>query len=227
GLWLFVHWTDGLAYVGMHSRLGEYIGRIVILAAATAGPAAMASGALLPALWAAWGERGGVGHPLGDLSAANMLGGVIGAVAAGFVIVPLIGVRGGLLAAAVAYVVLADMLASPQSRLRPLAYAALLTIVVADPLRAPLVHLRSAGETLRALIEGAPGIVTVVEAGDHRQLRLDNYYVLGGSAAATNERRQGLLPLLLHSDPRRVAFIGLATGITASAGPALGVPETT
>ena len=98
---------------------------------------------------------------------------------------------------------------------------------MADPLRAPLVHLRSAGETLRAIIEGAHGIVTVVEAGDDLQLRLDNYYVLGSSAAATNERRQGLLPLLLHPDPHRVAFIGLATGITASAGPALGVQETT
>ena len=127
GVWLFVYWTDGLAYVGMQSGLGEYLGRIVILAAATAGPAALASGAILPALWAAWGDRGGVAHPLGDLSAANMFGGVIGAVAAGFVIVPTIGVRGGLLAAAVAYVVLADLLASPQSRLRPLAYAALLT----------------------------------------------------------------------------------------------------
>src|SRR5437773_1814380 len=58
-------------------------------------------------------------------------------------------------------------------------------------------------------------------------LRLDNFYVLGGSAAATNERRQGLLPLLLHPAPRRAAFIGMATGITASAGAALGVDETT
>src|SRR5262245_2629256 len=227
GLWLFVYWTDGLTYVGMQAGLGEYVGRIVILAAATAGPAALASGAILPALWAVWGDHDGVGHPLGDLSAANMLGGVIGAVTAGFVVVPTIGVRGGLLVAAAVYIVLADLLASPQSRLRPLAYAALLIVVVADPLRAPLVHLRAAGETLRALFEGAHGIVTVVEAGDDLQLRLDNYCVLGSSAAATNERRQGLLPLLLHPDPRRVAFIGLATGITASAGPALGVPETT
>jgi spermidine synthase len=51
--------------------------------------------------------------------------------------------------------------------------------------------------------------------------------VLGGTAAATNQRRQGLLPLLLHPEARRVAFVGLATGITASAGPALGVQETT
>jgi spermidine synthase len=227
GLWLFMYCTDGLAYVGMQSGLGEYIGRIVMLAAATAGPAAMASGVVLPALWSAWGDRGGVARPLGDLTAANMLGGVIGALAAGFVIVPTIGVRGGLAVAAAAYVVLADLLASSQSRFRPLAYAALLTIVMAHPLRAPLVHLRSTGETLRALIEGAHGIVTVVEASDDLQLRLDNYYVLGSSAAVINERRQGLLPLLLHPDPRQVAFIGLATGITASAGPALGVQETT
>ena len=227
GLWLFVYCTDGLAYVGMQSGLGEYVGRIVILAAATAGPAALASGAVLPALWAAWGAHDSVAHRLGDLTAANMLGGVIGALVAGFVVVPTIGVRGGLAAAAVVYVVLADLLASPQSRFRPLAYAALLTIVVAHPLRAPLIHLRSAGETLRTLIEGAHGIVTVVEASDDLQMRLDNYYVLGSSAAATNERRQGLLPLLLHPDPRQVAFIGLATGITASAGPALGVQETT
>src|SRR5206468_8351703 len=58
------------------------------------------------------------------------------------------------------------------------------------------------------------------------QLRLDDYYVLGGSAAATNERRQGLLPLLLHPAPRKVAFVGMATGITASAGSALDVETT-
>jgi len=51
--------------------------------------------------------------------------------------------------------------------------------------------------------------------------------VLGGSAAARNERRQGLVPLLLHPRPRRAAFIGMATGITASAAAALGVDETT
>jgi spermidine synthase len=82
-------------------------------------------------------------------------------------------------------------------------------------------------DTLRATAEGASGIVTVVDSDGDLQLRLDNYYVLGGSAAAVNERRLGLVPLLLHPNPRRAAFIGLATGITASAGPALGVDETT
>ena len=227
GLWLLVYWTDGLAYIGMRTGLAEYLLRILVLATITVGPTAVASGMVLPALWAAWGDQTSVAHPLGDLSAANLFGGVLGASATGFVIVPTLGVRGSLLVAAVVYVLLADLLAAPQSRFRPLAYAVLLAIVVVNPLRAPLVHLRPEGETLRDMKEGASGIVTVVEADGDLQLRLDNYYVLGGSAAATTERRQGLLPLLLHPNPHRVVFIGLATGISASAGPALGVEETT
>src|SRR3989441_8052262 len=226
GIWLFVRATDGLAYVGMQTGLGEYVLRIVGLAAATAGPGALASGAVLPALWAAFGDRDGAARPLGELTAANTLGAVGGAVAAGFVVLPAIGLRTGFLLAAVAYVVLADLVAPAGTRLRPLGYAALLALVALDPVRTPLTHLAS-GETLRALAEGPAGIVTVVDTGDDLQLRLDNYYVLGGSAAATNERRQGLLPLLLHPAPQRVAFVGMATGITASAGPALGVGRAT
>lgn len=226
GLWLFVALTDGLAYVGMQRGLGEYLLRIVGLAGATAGPVALCAGIVLPALWAAWGTDSSAARPLGDLSAANSLGGIAGALATGFVVIPLLGVRGALLAAALGYVVLADVVAPRAGRWRPVAYAALLLIALADPLRAPLVNLRS-GETLRAVAEGASGIVSVVETADDRQLRLDNFYVLGGSAAATNERRLGLVPLLLHPRPERALFIGLATGVSASAGPALGLPDTT
>ena len=226
GFWSFVHLTGHLGYVGMQTGLGEYLVRIVGLAAATAGPGAVASGAVLPALWAAFGGRGGAARPLGELTAANTIGAVAGAVAAGYLVLPTIGLRAGVLLAAAAYVVLADVVRPAERRGRALAYAALLAIVLLDPLRAPLAHLAPA-ETLRRSAEGASGIVTVVDTGDDRQLRLDNFYVLGGSAAARNERRQGLLPLLLHPAPRRAAFIGMATGISASAGPALGVSETT
>jgi spermidine synthase len=227
GFRVFLAATDGLAYVGMRTGLAEYVARIVALAAATAGPTALASGVVLPALWAAWGERHNPGRPLGDLTAANAVGAALGSVAAGFVVVPTIGARGGLLLATVAYLVLADALAPARGPLRPLAWATLLAAVLATPLGAPLTHLRGPAETLRATLEGPGGTVTVVEGDGDLQLRLDNYYVLGGSAAAANERRMGLLPLLLHPAPRRVAFIGLATGITASAAPALGVAETT
>lgn len=227
GVWGFMRWTGGLAYMGMHTSLAEYVMRIVALAAVTVGPAALASGAVLPALWAAWGGHDGAARPLGDLSAANTFGGIAGALAAGFVAVPWLGLRGALLLAGVGYVVLADVICPPSSRLRRFAYAVLLAIVVANPMSAPLVHLTADHDVLRATSEGPSGIVTVVESDGDLQLRLDNYYVLGGSAAETNERRLGLVPLLLHPQPHRVAFIGLATGITASAAPALGAEETT
>ena len=227
GLWLFVYLTDGLTYFGMRAGLLEYLLRITALAAVTVGPTAIASGMVLPALWAAWSDRLSAAHPLGDLSAANFFGGVLGTMATGFLIIPILGIRGSLLATAVMYLLLADLLAPAQGRFRPLAYAVLLAAVVANPMRAPLVHLRSEGETLREMAEGASGIVTVTEGGGDLQLRLDNYYVMGRSAAAVSERRQGLLPLLLHPNPHSVAFIGLATGISASAGPALGVEQTT
>ncbi len=222
---LFVGLTGGLGYVGMRTGLGEYLLRIVGLVAVTAGPGALASGAVLPALWAAFGECESAARPMGDLMAANTLGAVAGALVAGFVVLPEMGLRAGFAAAAVGYVLLA-VLAGPARGWRRLAPAlALLAVVLGDPRRTPLVHLRP-GETVQAMAESPAGVVTVVDTGDDLQLRLDNYYVLGGSRAAEPERRQGLLPLLLHPAPRRAAFIGMATGISASAGPALGVEQT-
>jgi spermidine synthase len=226
GVWSFVQLTDGLAYVGMQRSLGQYLLRIVGIAGATVGPGALASGIVLPALWAAYGDRKGVARPLGDLAAANTLGAIAGALAAGFAVLPGLGLRAAFLAAAVAYALTATWIAPARSSLRPLALAALVAALLLDPRRAPLAEL-APGEHVREAIESAAGVVTVVDTGDDLQLRLDNHYLLGGSAAATTERRQGLLPLLLHPAPQRVAFVGMATGISASAGPALGVPDTT
>src|SRR5439155_1761763 len=95
GVWIFVRATDGLAYVGMRTGLAEYVMRIVGIAAATAGPAALASGAVLPALWAAYGDRSGAARPIGELAAVNALGAVVGALTAAFVVLPTVGLRGG------------------------------------------------------------------------------------------------------------------------------------
>lgn len=47
-----------------------------------------------------------------------------------------------------------------------------------------------------------------------RAIVLQNQYILGSSSARVEQDRQGFLPLLLHPSPKRVTFIGLATGIT-------------
>ena len=48
-------------------------------------------------------------------------------------------------------------------------------------------------------------------------MKLDNFYVLGGTASTGDERMQAHIPLLLHPAPKQVAFLGLGTGITTGA----------
>jgi len=226
GVRAFVWSTAGLGYFGMNSGLAEYLARIIGLAMACAGPVAIASGAVLPALWAACADRQSVSRPIGALTAANLTGCVLGALVVASVALPALGLRGAFLATALGYSLCAWAAAAGIAWARWGSVAVLLVVVLLDPRRTPLRHL-TGGETLRASAESGSGIVTVVETWDDLQLRLDNYYVLGGAAAEQNERRMGLVPLLLHPEPRRVAFVGMATGITASAAPMLGVPRTT
>jgi spermidine synthase len=168
-----------------------------------------------------------VSRPLGELTAANLLGGAAGALGAGFVLLPALGIRGALLATIVGYVVLADVVAPRTLRLRPLGWAVLLVAAVLPPTRVPLVRPPDASYVVRAVREGPGGVAAVVDSGRDLKLKLDGSYTLGGSGDARGDRRMGLVPLLLHPAPQRAAFIGVATGITASAAVAAGVPDIT
>jgi spermidine synthase len=60
--------------------------------------------------------------------------------------------------------------------------------------------------------------VAVVQYFDgNRSLLVNNRFTMGGTGAATAERRHADLPLLLHPNPRRALFLGLGTGITFAA----------
>ena len=63
--------------------------------------------------------------------------------------------------------------------------------------------------------EGAVAVVAHPSFG--RAILVSNQYLLGSTSAAADQRRQAHLPLLLHPRPERVAFIGVATGITPGA----------
>jgi spermidine synthase len=58
------------------------------------------------------------------------------------------------------------------------------------------------------VVEDARGVAT---------LHIDNRQQEGSSATRLADARQALLPLLLHPAPRRALFLGLGTGVTASA----------
>lgn len=225
---LFFQATDGLAYLGGRLGWGGYLLAVAGLALPVVVLPGTVLGAVLPYLLRLLQEGGRpAGEAIGRLIAANTLGAILGALAAGFLILPLFGAWRGLVLLAGLYLLLFAALAL--SRLRDLRRPAALAGAAAALLLAALLPQQpqalrldpARGERLVELLEGSRASVAVVARGEDRLLRANNYYTLGGTGSRVSERNQGLLPLLLHPEPRSVFFLGMGTGITAGAALAL------
>lgn len=162
---------------------------------------------------------GPAGERMGGLLAANTAGAIAGSLAASFVLLERLGLWGALVLLGAGYALLAiaasGSLRAAGATASLLAAGAALVLMVANPLRLPVVAL-GPGETLLAVREGPYGIVSVTQEVDgNRWLEIDNYYGLSSSAASRRQQRWGHLALIHHPDPRRVLFVGSATGGTA------------
>ena len=179
-------------------------------------------GLLLPALIE---EQGGVeregGPAVGAILGANTAGAIAGPVVALFALAPAAGLWTAVSLLGV-FSILAAAVAARRAgpSIRRTVAAALFVAIVAFFVTAPgsLSALKLTGsDRLLQVSEGAFGSVAVVVHNGHRRIKLNNFYVLGGTHAAGDERLQGHIPLLLHPQPERVAFLGLGTGISLSA----------
>lgn len=214
--------TDGLGYLRNEGGYAGYLGSVVTLVAAVTFVPAVLCGAVLPcAIRIVRDESSSTATLLGRISAINTAGGIAGALAAGFAILPTSGLWGGIRAIAALYLVLGIALASRLARVPALAVAgtalvALLTVL--DPARLPVVKLDPGkAESLHAVWQGAHGVVAVVARPDDLRIEVDGSYTLGGRSARAYERTQADLPLLVAGHPRSAFFLGLGTGITAAA----------
>ncbi len=171
------------------------------------------------------GERG-AGRSAGGrgrLTALNTVAAAVGGGAAGFVLLPTAGLWGSFALVSVLYLGAAIHLlrdASPGGRLLLAGIA--LGVLGSAPIARPSPPAAQ-GETL-ARWETAYGWIDVTreETGAVR-MRQNLHYQYASMADLDRVRRQAHIPLLAHASPRRVAFLGLATGITAGA--ALEHPE--
>jgi spermidine synthase len=204
--------THGLAFVDAGSWSAS-LARLALLAGVVVLPAAVALGLALPLLLET-AQGGAPGRATGRLVAWNTAGAIVGPLAAAFVLAPVLG-----LWEAVALVGVVTALAGASVLPRRRAWAALPALAGAGLLLAsPVPAVRVAdGERLLSRREGPYGTTAVLEDARDRWITVNNTYVLGGTAAAGEERFQTHLPLLLHPAAREVAFVGLGTGVTAGA----------
>jgi spermidine synthase len=214
---LFHRLTGGLAFLGDGPGASPLAG-LVGLAAWTVLPSTLALGTVMPLVLEGLGHvsPSAAGRETGRVVAANTLGAIAGPFVATFVLAPHVGlwtslfVLGVVLGAAGAW-------ASGRPRLAAGAGAGFLLVgLFGGPWHLSPVRV-GPEERLVSVREDSHGTTAVLEDAHDRWITVNNSYVLGGTAAATEERFQAHLPLLLHPAPRDVALVGLGTGITASA----------
>lgn len=198
----------GLDRFGGDRPFVAYLWAATGLVALTAGPTAVAAGLVFPALWR-WARGDAEGRTLAGLAAANTMGVVAGALGTTFVLIPKAGMWTSFVAVAGLYA-LAALAFTPRLAVGALLVASGL-VAVRDVTSYPVQDLRR-GEQVLHLRETASGTVAVIQNGETR-LVMDNLYTLGGTRAKDRQRREGFIPTMLHPDPRRVACIGVGTGI--------------
>jgi spermidine synthase len=176
-------------------------------------------GALFPLALALAGEPR-PGRAMGRVLAANTAGGLVGALGGAFVLLPRLGLAGGLVFTA-AIALAAASCASSGTRMRVLAASGAAALALAA-LYAPVLQLpwrgRYGAERLLYYRDGAVATVMVTaDAAGNKRLRVNSQYSLGGTDGLLLERREAHLPLLLHVGARRLLALGVGTGATVGA----------
>ncbi len=181
-------------------------------------------GGVFPLAWELVGLRASSqGRTLGAALATNKLGAAAGSALGLFALLPAFGLTRGTALAGWGYLLIAGAVlavsrALTQKRTFALAAVAALGLVVSLRPDRPLGVGRD--EQVLASYSGAYGPVTVVEnrATGSRQILLNTRQRLSGTKAAlASQRHQSWVPLLFCRQPERVATVGMAAGLSASA----------
>ncbi len=168
-----------------------------------------------------------VARGVGVLYAGNTVGGILGSFAAGFLLIPAIGIRNAVLAlaalncAAAAVAVLGRADGRRIRRAAPwLAAGAIAVALAVAAVPATVFHpIYASAEKGKALIhvdESAAGTITIHETpGGFRVISVNGLNVAGNKFGfQCTQKLQAHFPLLMHPQPRAVMQIGFGTGGT-------------
>lgn len=232
-LW-FVYYTDHLTHLPLAETSFGYFLRVMFTVLITLGPALLLAGIVLPLTFAMFaGQSGQSATRLwGWLLAANGLGGIIGAETANRLLMPWLGMHMSVGVIACLYgltgVGASVMLRQGRPWARQMAFSIVTATVVFGGLGFALKSLpqvrREGGDEFDEIMTSRDGVVAVARRPNMGLgIVVNNQYLLGSTYGIHHERRQMLLPLILHRSPNAVAHIGTATGITPGA--ALDYPD--
>lgn len=206
--------------------LSQSILVVIIRSVAVMAPSILLAGVVLPIAWTIAVRDGAPSAiAVGRLTSVNTLAGVAGALGTGFWLLPSLGIAAATQAVAGLYALVAiasalrgyrASLAAPIAAGIALGYLGL----VLSKLAPSMPQDPSGGRRLVYRYEGETASVSVTEnESGLPSLWLNGAYLLGSGypEAIEPQRVLGALPLMLHPNAERVAFIGIATGVSISA----------
>ncbi len=172
------------------------------------------------------GDGHGRGRLVGRFYGVNVLGAILGSLAGGFLLLPLLGTRASLIVLAAVFIVAGlGLCAIHPLRSRMAAAAgvglvafAVLASATPDPFVAAARERIGPGSSEIFRDEGAQAAVSVYASAFQRTLQVSGLHQANDSPAMVRLHRQiGALPMALHPNPQRALVIGLGGGVTAGA----------
>ena len=190
---LFYQITDGMRYLGSGEAWSTYLVSIFSAALIVLFIPGVAIGCVFPYLFRIAERTGEPGKVVGQLSAINTAGAIIGSLIAGFLLLNTIGLWNSIFLVALLYLLLAALIWFPLSV--TLASAACLALGITFLNSAPLpgVRLNSDTEVLLGHWEGPDGYVAVIEREGSKRIKINNFYALGSTAAFEHEQNLSLI----------------------------------
>ena len=215
----------------------DVIVREVLMVTGLLLPMTLAFGAAFPfAVALAAGRDEAVTENLGRIYAVNTVGAIAGALLAGFVLVPGIGLHLTirLVASVVSLAAVAILAATGPARGRVPGFALAVVVLAAGfalpdwnrlllssgaykyaaAMRGPSLETALAAGELLSYREGATGAVAVRRLAGTVSLAIDGKVDASNAGDMLTQRLLAHVPLLLHPSPKRVAILGLGSGVT-------------
>lgn len=214
------------------------LGIEALVASAVLLPAAVVMGLVFPLAAGLYASAKSPGATLGRAVLGNTMAGVVGALGAGFVLVPLLGVRGSIAAVALVQAASGAWIVATHAAVKRVAVAGVVVAVAVAvggalwaqkprtggaPGDTTLVAQHVVGHEedyrVRCYREGPTAITEVLEhmPSGRRDVVIDGFVAAGNDGSAGYMDLMGRVPMTLHPSPRRALVICFGTGATARA----------